>query len=219
MKSEQLTRWKREPVRWRRPLRSCAATAAVSALLVLSACSGDPDIPETVGPTSTPDEPDAYVPTLPPYTSQVELSPEDEEDVEELLLLIEQFGTYTSDVTNVHQERIRSIEDSLSDDMKSSYHDFVQDAERGDVHVVGSVVITDTAVWRYESKSYAMVAICYRYDHWAVIENESGQLSEGHDPDRRYEQMAYVEAELEANGWLIYNQKFYADSSGCNDIR
>ena len=68
-----------------------AAVAALS-LLVLSGCSGAADAAPTVGPTAGATEaaePTEYEPTLPPYTTEVDLSAEDEAEVEELLLLID----------------------------------------------------------------------------------------------------------------------------------
>ncbi|GAA4507317.1 hypothetical protein GCM10023159_05290 [Brevibacterium yomogidense] len=172
-----------------------------------------------MAPTATPDQPETYEPTLPPYTSEVELSAEDEKDVEELLLLIEKFSYYTSDITDANQAGIRSIRGNLTDGMYSSYQDFAQEAADGKISVVGSVSITDSSVWRYETNEYAMIGLCYEYDHWAVIDNTSGRPSQGHDPNRTIEMLAYVEADLVGQRWLIGNQKFYSDRDDCNDLR
>src|SRR5699024_6334717 len=85
-----------------------AAVAALS-LLVLSGCSGAADAAPTVGPTAGATEaaePTEYEPTLPPYTTEVDLSPEDEAEVEELLLLIDEFSTLTATLDGQSTEAV-----------------------------------------------------------------------------------------------------------------
>ena len=90
---------------------------AALSLIGLSGCSGAADAAPTVGPTAGADEsvePAEYEPTLPPYTSEVDLSAEDEAEVEELLLLIDEFSTYTSTLDSASLQTVESLDDSVN---------------------------------------------------------------------------------------------------------
>ncbi|WP_143275842.1 hypothetical protein [Brevibacterium yomogidense] len=177
----------RRGARTRRPLRVAAAALAALSLLGLSGCSGAADAAPTVGPTAgadEPTEPTEYQPSLPPYTSEVDLSAEDEAEVEELLLLIDEFSTYTSDVTAQSVSGLQSIKDNLDPKFISSHEEFVSEVNADGHEVGGSVTISDTAVWRFEDHNYAMVGICYDYDHWGVVDPDTGDAVEGHEVNR-----------------------------------
>ena len=208
--------------RTRRGARTVATALVALSLIGLSACGGSADATPTVGPTAGADETvelAEYEPTLPPYTSDVELSAEDEAEVEELLLLIDEFSTYTSDVTPHSIAGMQSIASNLDPKFISSHEEFALEVTSAGHEIGGSVDITDTAIWRFEDHNYAMVGICYDYDHWGVIDPATGAATEGHAVDRVLQTMAYVEAELDRSEWTLYNQKFYEDGAGCAEIR
>lgn len=189
---------------------------------MLSGCSGAADAAPTVGPTAGADEtvePTEYEPTLPPYTSEVDLSAEEEAEVEELLLLIEKFSMYTADVTPHSISGLQLIKNNLDPKFISSHEDFASEISANGYEISGSVTISDAAIWRFEDHNYAMVGICYDYDHWGVIDPDSGDAVEGHEVNQVIETMAYVEAEMVDSEWTLYNQKFYEDGAGCAEIR
>ena len=206
----------------RRALEIAGAALTTLSLIGLSGCSGAADAVPTVGPTAGADEsvePAEYEPSLPPYTSEVDLSAEDEAEVEELLLLIDEFSTYTSDVTAQSVSGLQSIKDNLDPKFISSHEEFVSEVDSNGYEVGGSVTISDTAVWRFEDHNYAMVGLCYDYDHWGVVDPDTGDAVEGHEVNQAIETMGYVEAELIDSEWTLYNQRFYEDGAGCNEIR
>lgn len=150
------------PARRKRRLRSGIAAVAASALLVLAACSGSPDVPATVGPTATPDQPETYEPTLPPYTSEVELSAEDEEDVEELLLLIDEFMTLTSTLEGPTTKYVESLEGRVDPEILEGYIGEMEDAIDEGKRTDGAIVAKFALITEY-SGAQATISTCYDF--------------------------------------------------------
>lgn len=197
-----------------------AALAALS-LIVLSGCSGAADAAPTVGPTAGADEtaePTEYEPTLPPYTSEVDLSAEEEAEVEELLLLIDEFTEYTSGISERHEKGLLSRKENIEKEIYRDHEEFIELARRDSYEINGSVEIARSSVWRFESGDYAMIGICYDHHNWGVEDPDDGGQVDDYPHERDGLRMAYIEAERNDAGWEIYNQKFYDIEDGCDGL-
>lgn len=206
VKRSQLTRWRRPSSdHWRRSLRTCAAGFAASALLMLAACSGDPEFPETVGPTSTPDEtePAVYEPTLPPYTSEVELSAEDEAEVEELLLLIDEFTKLTSTLEEPTTEYAESLEGRVEAEMLKGYIDQMEEAIDAGKRTDGAIVAKFAKIIEF-ANSRAVISTCYDFSKHIISEvDEPGvNLYPGREKVYAYD----VVAMKVDDNWILVDQ-------------
>lgn len=211
----------RRGARTRRPLGVAAAALAALSLLGLSGCSGAADAAPTVGPTAGADESlesAEYETTLPPYTSEVDLSAEDEAEVEELLLLIDEFTEYTSGISEKHEEGLMSRKSNIESEIYRDHEQFIETARRDHYVISGRVEITESSVWRFESDDYAMIGVCYDHHNWGVSDADDGGPVEDYPHERDGLRMAYIEAEWSGAGWKIYNQKFYDVEDGCDEL-
>src|SRR5699024_10091018 len=151
-----------------------AAVAALS-LLVLSGCSGAADAAPTVGPTAGATEaaePTEYEPTLPPYTTEVDLSAEDEAEVEELLLLIDEFSTLTATLDGQSTEAVASMKGRVDSQMLDEYMDGMRGAYDDGKRTSGAIVSTSTVVLDFDANE-AVIATCYDFSDYTVYESDN----------------------------------------------
>lgn len=201
----RLTRWKPpSSARRKRRRRSGIAAVAVSALLVLAACSGGPDAPATVAPTATPDQPETYEPTLPPYTSEVELSAEDEKDVEELLLLIDEFMTLTSTLESGSREVAKeSLRGKVDNEMLNGYLELMDEAYAENKRTSGKIVAKANVVVDLNNAS-ATLATCYDYNDYIVSTASAPGVHLY--PDRPKAHAYDTVAKRDGDNWLIVDR-------------
>lgn len=171
---------------------------------MLTACSGSPDAPATVGPTATPEQPETYEPTLPPYTSEVELSAEDEEDVEELLLLIDEFMTLTSTLEDGSREVAKeSLRGKVDDEMLNGYLELMDEAYAENKRTSGKIVAKTNVVLDLNNTS-ATLATCYDYNDYIVSSASAPGVHLYPDRPKAY---AYdTIAKRDGDSWLIVDR-------------
>lgn len=211
----------RRGARTRRPLGVAAAALAALSLLGLSGCSGAADAAPTVGPTAgadEPTEPTEYQPSLPPYTSEVDLSAEDEAEVEELLLLIDEFISYSSGIDDFNSQGISDMSPHLSDGLEEAYRNTVDDANERGLESIGSLQIENSAVWAFERDDYAHFGMCIEFDSWGLVDPDTGLTVDGESLDGIRYQVAEIEAVSIETDWSLQNLRFDDESNKCDSI-
>ncbi|WP_144573828.1 hypothetical protein [Brevibacterium jeotgali] len=191
------------------------------ALIGLSGCSGAADAAPTVGPTAGADEsvePADYEPTLPPYTSDVDLSAEDEAEVEELLLLIDEFVSYSSGIDDFNSQGIAKISPHLSEGLEEAYRNTVSDANEKGLQATGSLEIQGSAVWAFARDDYAHFGLCIEFDSWGLIDPDTGLTADGESLDGIRYQVAEIEAVSKETTWTLQNLRFDDESNECASI-
>lgn len=182
-----------------------AALAALS-LIVLSGCSGAADAAPTVGPTAGADEtaePTEYEPTLPPYTSEVDLSADDEAEVEELLLLIEKFSTYTSTLDGQSLETVESLDEDVDQQMLGQYRDGMKEAYDEGKRTSGIIVPESTVVLSLDATE-AVVATCYDFSDYSVYHEDNPGVHIY--PDRPIHHAYDTVAKRSDSGWTLIDR-------------
>ena len=190
-------------------------------LIGLSGCSGAADAAPTVGPTAGADEsaePAEYEPTLPPYTSEVSLSAEDEAEVEELLLLIDEFVSYSSGIDDFNSQGIEEISPHLSEGLEEAYRETVNDANEKGLQATGSLEIQDSSVWAFTRDDYAHFGMCIEFDSWGLIDPDTGLTADGESLDGIRYQVAEIEAVSNETTWTLQNLRFDDESNECASI-
>ena len=192
-------------VRARRRMTGIAMTTV--ALFALSACGGDPEAQETVGPTAGSDPSStaqAYEPTLPPYTSDVDLTDEETEQVEDLLILIDEFNILTSSLSDESVDKAKSLEGQVDEellewhlsDMSSNYADGIR--TRG-------VIIPESATILSFDDTRSTISICYSFDDYVIYDDS--------DPDtpiytdRPNEYSFETDAVFEDDQWIVSGRR------------
>lgn len=206
MKKIQLTRWGRlSSARWKRPLRWCVVAVAVPTLLLLGACSGNPDALARVGPASTPNEsePEAYEPTLPPYTSEVELTPEDEEDVEELLLLTDEFMKLTSTLEEPTIRYAESLAGRVEDEMLEGYLGVMNEAIADRKQTNGAIVAKFSRVAEFGANR-VIISTCYDFSEHIISDIDEPGVNLY--PERPKTHAYDIVAKKVDDSWMLIDQ-------------
>lgn len=196
----------RRGARTRRPLGVAAAALAALSLLGLSGCSGAADAAPTVGPTAgadEPTEPTEYQPSLPPYTSEVDLSAEDEAEVEELLLLIDEFSTYTSTLDETSFQTVESLTGHVDKEMLTQYRDSMKEAYDEGKRTSGVVTPESTVILSLDATE-AVVASCYDFSDYMVY--GEGEPDIHLYPDRPVRHAYDTVAERSDSGWTLIDR-------------
>ncbi|MGO1606004.1 MAG: hypothetical protein ACTHXF_00885 [Brevibacterium yomogidense] len=179
---------------------------AALSLIGLSGCSGAADAAPTVGPTAGADEsvePAEYEPTLPPYTSEVDLSAEDEAEVEELLLLIDEFSTYTSTLDSASLQTVESLDDSVDKQMLEQYWEGMKEAYEEGKRTSGLIVPESTVLLSLDMTE-ATVATCYDFSDYTVY--EENQPGVHIYPDRPIKHAYDTVAKRSDSGWILIDR-------------
>lgn len=211
----------RRGARTRRTLGVAGAALTALSLIGMSGCSGAADAAPTVGPTAGADESlesAEYEPTLPPYTSEVDLSAEDEAEVEELLLLIDEFVSYSSGIDDFNSQGIAELSPHLSEGLEEAYRNTVNDANEKGLHSTGSLEIQESAVWDFARDDYAHFGMCIEFDSWGLIDPDTGLTADGESLDGIRYQVAEIEAVSKETTWTLQNLRFDDESNECASI-
>lgn len=201
----------------RRALGIAGAALTTLSLIGLSGCSGAADAVPTVGPTAGADEsvePAEYEPSLPPYTSEVDLSAEDEAEVEELLLLIDELSYYTSNITEENIVGLKGLEPRLSNEVFDEHIAALQNALDEGQSAEGVIEVSATQVTEFEDGRRVVVATCYDMSSHRVVSSASTDQSL-HNEEVDEFAMDTV-AEWRDSTWLISGR--YKSRLGCNEI-
>ena len=208
-------------VRARRRMTGIAMTTV--ALFALSACGGDPEAQETVGPTAGSDPSStaqAYEPTLPPYTSDVDLTDEETEQVEETLLAINQLFFYASSLSPDSLAGLEELASAkmISAEMYESHKDLATVAKRENQELVGSMDVTEVAVWEHEEDEFGYFGVCLDYNSWGLVDAETGLTDEGEEPPNSRLQMATLKAYYDNGKPVLQDLLFGAPEDECNNL-
>jgi hypothetical protein len=180
------------------------------ALFALSACGGDPEAQETVGPTAGSDPSSttqAYEPTLPPYTSDVDLTDEETEQVEETLLAIDEYIFYTASFSDTSNEKINELAKQMiiSEDLRDAHLDAADNAKKENKKLTGSIAVTDFAVWDYQGGSYGYFGICLELDNWGLVSEDPKNSADEEGSLQSRPQLAEIEAHYQGDKPLTWN--------------
>ena len=188
-------------VRARRRMTGIAMTTV--ALFALSACGGDPEAQETVGPTAGSDPSStaqAYEPTLPPYTSDVDLTDEETEQVEDLLLLIDEFNILTGTLSEGSDQQASELSGSVDDDLLTSQIEGMTEAMEDGVRTRGYVTPRSAIVVDF-STDETVVSVCYDFSEYEIF--EASNPGTALYPDRPTEHAYETTADRVDNKWIL----------------
>lgn len=208
-------------VRARRRMTGIAMTTV--SLFALSACGGDPEAQETVGPTAGGDPSStaqAYEPTLPPYTSDVDLTDEETEQLEDTLLAINEYIFYTSATTDESSAGINRLfdEKKISEGMRDAYHELKDDAEDDGKALTGQLNITDMAVWEYTPDEFGYFGFCLEYQDWGLVDQTTGLSDDGETPPATKLQLAELQAFFDEGDPVLQNLRFDVPENECKNL-
>lgn len=207
----------RRGARTRRTLGVAGAALTALSLIGMSGCSGAADAAPTVGPTAGADESlesAEYEPTLPPYTSEVDLSAEDEAEVEELLLLIDELSYYTSSITEENIDGLKGLEPNLSEKMFAEHLEALQSALEKGRSAEGSVEISSTYLSEFENDGRVVVATCYDMSTHRVVSSGSPDQSAYNQEVDEFA-MDTVAKQVDSS-WVISGR--YKSKLACNEF-
>lgn len=201
---------------------SVVAASAVAALL-LSACGGEPEAQETVGPTAgapSPTSEQSYEPTLPPYTSDVELSDEETAQVEETLQAIDELFHYASSLSpgSVAGLERMAAEDLIAAELHESHEKLSNQASSENQKLVGAMEVTETSVWEYTYDDYGYFGVCLNYDGWGLVDSTTGLTPDGKEPPDSRLQMATLKAHYKDGRPVLQDLLFGAPEDECNNL-
>ena len=207
-------------VRARRRMTGIAMTTV--ALFALSACGGDPEAQETVGPTAGSDPSStaqAYEPTLPPYTSDVDLTDEETEQVEETLLAIDEYINYSSSTTDASATGVDRLASSnlISDGLRDAYAEVKSEADKEGKELTGEVAITEMAVWEYEPDDFGYFGFCIEFRDWGLVDPNTGLDENGESPGSSM-QLSELQAHYEDGDPVLQNLRFDAPENECKNL-
>ncbi|GAA2091567.1 hypothetical protein GCM10009823_08770 [Brevibacterium salitolerans] len=191
-----------------------SVTAALATVLLLTACGGDPEAPATVGPTAGADPEPTYEPTIPPYTSAVELSSEDREQIDELLLLIDEWVEYASGTTDYHLAGFESLTPRLSADFAKKHQDSLNAESEAQATTRGTISIKNSLVGLYNEGSDAQIWTCVDYTNYKWMRKNESSTEEVDKEDS--ERLFIHSADLRASDWVLTKEEYY--ESNCDEI-
>lgn len=196
-------------------VRSGMAAGAAALLLAVAGCGGGAEAPETVSPTAGADPAPSdqiYEPTLPPYTSEVDLSAEETQQVEELLLLIDEFNLLTGTLTEDGPDRASTLAGSVQDELLESHIEGMKETLSEGIRTRGQVVPKSAVVLKYGEGS-AVVSVCYDFSQYEIYDVDDPETPLY--PDRPDEHAYDTTAKANDDSWLI-NDRFDSEVT-CED--
>lgn len=208
-------------LRARRTTSAVAASAAAAVLL--SACGGQPGAQETVGPTAgapSPTSEQSYAPTLPPYTSDVELTDEETAQVEDTLQAIDEYFYFTSGFTDMHNQGIEDLanRNMISSGLKDAHLDAADAASEENQTLVGSVTVTEATVWEYDEGTYGYFGVCLDLDGWGLVDEDTSQPPGDTGELSSRLQLAELEAKYEGPDPVLQNLRFGDPANECSNL-
>ncbi|WP_029089176.1 hypothetical protein [Brevibacterium album] len=185
------------------------------ALTTATACTGDPEAPATVGPTAGPGPEPSYEPSTFPYESTVELTDADREQIDELLLLIDEYTEYTSGSTEYHSSGVQKLEPHLAKDLFKDLKSHQKEMIDKGHGAIGEVVISTSLIDRYSASKDAEIWVCFDYSNYrreSDMQSSSATQGTGHQ-----ERLHLYTVNMIDDNWVIQSDSFY--DSTCNEIR
>lgn len=201
---------------------SVVAASAIAALL-LSACGGEPEAQETVGPTAgapSPTSEQSYEPTLPPYTSDVELSDEATAQVEETLQAINEYILFSSTTSDEGAAGIDQLANAnkISSGLRDAYVEMKDEADQDGLSLSGEVQISEMAVWEHTPDDSGYYGFCLEFKNWGLVDPATGLDGSGEAPPASRTQLAELQAEFDDGAPVLQNLRFDAPENECKNL-
>ncbi len=195
---------------------------AIAALL-LTACGGEPGAQETVGPTGgapSPASEQSYAPTLPPYTSDVELTDEETAQVEDTLQAIDEYIYYSSTTSDEGAIGIDRLADAnkISEGLRDAYVEMKDEADASGMSLAGEVEISEMAVWEHTPNDSGYYGFCLEFRDWGLVDPTTGLDESGDSPPADRTQLAELQAEFDDGAPALQNLRFDAPENECKNL-
>jgi hypothetical protein len=192
-----------------------SVTAALAAVLLLTACGGDPEVPATVGPTAGADPEPTYEPTSFPYETAMELTAEERAELDELTLLIDEYTEYTSGSTDYHREGLNRLKPQLSEALVRELDTHAAEIDADGVTTSGKVQIEESLIDNYNPGESADIWVCFNY---SKFNRHYSKSPSSHNPDQEHTERLFVYPSIVKGGKWVISENIYYDSD-CSDIR
>ncbi|HJG80323.1 MAG TPA: hypothetical protein K8V08_07910 [Brevibacterium senegalense] len=140
--------------------------------------------------------------------------------MEDTLQAIDEYFYFTSGFTEKHNDGIEGLADRniISSGLRDAHLDAAEEASSENQTLVGTVTVTEAAVWEYDEGTYGYFGVCLDLDGWGLVDADTSQPPEDGGELSSRLQLAEIEAKFEGTDPVLQNLRFGDPSNECSNL-